>query len=64
MVLSESVRIEIQKWMDLYPEGRQRSAVLPALYVIQREFGYPRTGDPQAWREKQQRQNDNEIHRP
>ena len=40
MVLSESVRSEIQKWMDLYPEGRQRSAVLPALYVIQREFGY------------------------
>ncbi|MBX3013421.1 MAG: NADH-quinone oxidoreductase subunit NuoF [Caldilineaceae bacterium] len=26
--------------MDLYPAGRQRSAVLPALYVIQREFGY------------------------
>ncbi|MEZ4616332.1 MAG: NADH-quinone oxidoreductase subunit NuoE [Caldilineaceae bacterium] len=26
--------------MDLYPVGRQRSAVLPALYVIQREFGY------------------------
>ncbi len=40
MVLSESVRAEIQKWMDLYPAGRQRSAILPALYVIQREFGY------------------------
>ncbi len=40
MALSESVRAEIQKWMDLYPEGRQRSAILPALYVIQREFGY------------------------
>lgn len=26
--------------MALYPEGRQRSAILPALYVIQREFGY------------------------
>ena len=26
--------------MDLYPAGRQRSAILPALYVIQREFGY------------------------
>ncbi len=25
--------------MDLYPAGRQRSAVLPALHVIQREFG-------------------------
>ncbi len=40
MILSESVRDEIQKWMHLYPEGRQRSAILPALYVIQREFGY------------------------
>ncbi len=40
MILSQSVRAEIQKWMDLYPAGRQRSAILPALYVIQREFGY------------------------
>ncbi|MFN8441568.1 MAG: NADH-quinone oxidoreductase subunit NuoF [Caldilineaceae bacterium] len=40
MVLSESIRAEIKKWMDLYPAGRQRSAILPALYVIQREFGY------------------------
>lgn len=40
MILSESVRAEIRKWMDLYPVGRQRSALLPALYVIQREFGY------------------------
>lgn len=40
MALSESVRAEIQKWMDLYPAGRQRSAILPALYVIQRAFGY------------------------
>ncbi len=40
MILSQSVRAEIQKWMDLYPVGRQRSAILPALYVIQREFGY------------------------
>ncbi len=40
MMLSESVRAEIRKWMDLYPAGRQRSAILPALYVIQREFGY------------------------
>ena len=42
MVLSESVRAEIKQWMDLYPAGRQRSAILPALYVIQREFGYCR----------------------
>lgn len=40
MILSESVRAEIRKWMDLYPLGHQRSAILPALYVIQREFGY------------------------
>jgi len=40
MMLSESTRAEIKKWMDLYPAGRQRSAILPALYVIQREFGY------------------------
>ena len=40
MVLSEQARAEIRKWMDLYPVGNQRSALLPALYVIQREFGY------------------------
>ena len=40
MVLNESIRAEVKKWMDLYPAGRQRSAILPALYVIQREFGY------------------------
>ncbi len=40
MVLSEAVRAEIKNWMDLYPVGRQRSAILPALFVIQREFGY------------------------
>ena len=40
MVLSEAIRAEIQKWIDLYPAGRGRSAILPALYVIQREFGY------------------------
>ncbi len=40
MMLSESIRTEIKKWMDLYPAGRQRSAILPSLYVIQREFGY------------------------
>ena len=40
MMLSEPIRTEIKQWMDLYPAGRQRSAILPALYVIQREFGY------------------------
>jgi NADH-quinone oxidoreductase subunit F len=40
MVLSEPVRAEIEKWMAMYPEGRERSAIMHALYVIQREFGY------------------------
>jgi NADH-quinone oxidoreductase subunit F len=40
MMLTEPVREEIRKWMDLYPPGRARSAILPALYIIQREFGY------------------------
>jgi len=40
MVLSKSIHTEIKKWMALYPEGRQRSAIMHALYVIQREFGY------------------------
>ncbi len=43
MILSEAIRAEVRKWMDLYPAGRERSALLPALYVIQREFGYCRT---------------------
>ena len=40
MALTQSIRDEFQTWIDLYPEGRQRSAILPCLYVIQREFGY------------------------
>ncbi len=39
-MLTQSMREEIQALMARYPEGRQRSAILPALYVIQREFGY------------------------
>ncbi len=42
MVLSEAIRAEVRKWMGLYPAGRERSALLPALFVIQREFGYCR----------------------
>jgi NADH-quinone oxidoreductase subunit F len=38
--LSESLREELQQWMGLYPAGKQRSAVLPCLYAIQRHFGY------------------------
>lgn len=40
MMLSEALQTEIKKWIDLYPTGRQRSAILPALYAIQRTFGY------------------------
>ncbi len=39
MVLTDAIRAEIKTWMDLYPAGRERSALLPALYIIQREFG-------------------------
>lgn len=39
-MISDSLRQELQKWMDLYPEGKQKSAVLPCLYAIQREYGY------------------------
>lgn len=38
--LNDAVRGEIQSIIDRYPAGRGRSAILPALYVIQREFGY------------------------
>ncbi|MEM7128574.1 MAG: NADH-quinone oxidoreductase subunit NuoF [Chloroflexota bacterium] len=39
-MLSDSLRQELQGWIDLYPEGKQKSAVLPCLYAIQREYGY------------------------
>ncbi|MCL4830830.1 MAG: NADH-quinone oxidoreductase subunit NuoF [Caldilineaceae bacterium] len=39
-MITASMRSEIDEIMTRYPAGRQRSAVLPALYVIQREFGY------------------------
>lgn len=40
MMLSETLRAEINEMIALYPAGRERSAILPALYAIQREFGY------------------------
>ncbi|MCB9156813.1 MAG: NADH-quinone oxidoreductase subunit NuoF [Caldilineaceae bacterium] len=40
MAFSDALRKELQEWMALYPEGRQRSAVLPCLYAIQRTYGY------------------------
>jgi len=30
----------MQKFIDFYPEGRQKSAILACLYIIQREHGY------------------------
>lgn len=37
--LSKHARKEIDSWVAQYPEGRQRSAVLEALRVVQHEIG-------------------------
>ncbi len=39
-MITDVMRQEIDGILARYPEGRQRSGILPALYVIQREFGY------------------------
>ena len=39
-MITELMRQEIDEILARYPAGRQRSGILPALYVIQREFGY------------------------
>ena len=39
-LLSAELRAEIQALIERYPPGRGRSAILPALYAIQRELGY------------------------
>ena len=39
-MITEMMRQEIDEILACYPAGRQRSGILPALYVIQREFGY------------------------
>ncbi len=39
-MITEIMRQEIDEILARYPAGRQRSGILPALYVIQREFGY------------------------
>ncbi len=39
-MITDLMRQEIDGILARYPEGRQRSGILPALYVIQREFGY------------------------
>ena len=39
-MITEMMRQEIDEILARYPAGRQRSGILPALYVIQREYGY------------------------
>ena len=39
-MITETMRQEIDEILARYPAGRQRSGILPALYVIQREYGY------------------------
>ncbi|MCY3905315.1 MAG: NADH-quinone oxidoreductase subunit NuoF [Caldilineaceae bacterium] len=39
-MITDVMRQEIGEILARYPEGRQRSGILPALYVIQREFGF------------------------
>lgn len=39
-MITSSMRAEIDEILARYPAGRQRSGILPALYVIQREYGY------------------------
>ena len=39
-MITEQMRQEIDEILARYPAGRQRSGILPALYVIQREYGY------------------------
>ena len=36
---SEAAMSEIQRYINHYPEGRQKSAILPILHVAQAEFG-------------------------
>jgi len=38
-LLSQHVRDEIDRWQSRFPEGRQRSAVIAALHLVQHENG-------------------------
>ncbi len=38
--LSAHVRAEIDRWMQKFPAGRQRSAVIAALHAVQHEHGF------------------------
>ena len=47
--LSEHARGEIDRWVSKFPEGRQRSAVISALHIVQHENqGYLTTGHMDA----------------
>ncbi len=37
--LSASSKKEIAKWIKKYPKGRQRSALIPALWIVQKQAG-------------------------
>lgn len=37
--LSASAKKEIKKWVGKYPKGRQRSALIPALWIAQKDAG-------------------------
>ncbi len=39
-VFSDAVMEEMRSHLTKYPEGRQRSALIPLLFVVQRERGY------------------------
>ena len=37
--LSPSAKKEISQWVKKYPKGRQRSALIPALWIAQKDAG-------------------------
>lgn len=39
IVFSQEVLEKVQKIMNRYPEGRQKSALIPVLHIAQKEFG-------------------------
>jgi len=39
IAFSESTMSEVIKWKAFYPEGKQKSALLPLLHLAQKEFG-------------------------
>ncbi len=38
-IIQGSVKVDIDRWIAQYPEGRQKSAVMPALSVVQEANG-------------------------